>query len=171
MSSSLPRISTTLFDICPGFWKAVLHHHEKGRVFTIDRVRRELLSTGKTDPLVKWITRAVPTGFFLPADTAPVVRAYETIMQWIQIHPQYFDYAKTKFAAGADPWLAAYASVHKLTLVTNEQSAPASRRTIKLPDVCNRFSIRHASLFAMLRERNTRFDSVVGRGAPLGPGI
>ena len=32
------------FDICPGFWKCVVHHHRKGRVFSVDRVRSELLA-------------------------------------------------------------------------------------------------------------------------------
>ena len=30
------------FDICPGFWRCLLHHHRRGRVFSIDPVRREL---------------------------------------------------------------------------------------------------------------------------------
>ena len=32
------------FDICPGFWKSVVHHHLEGRVFSVDRVRSELLA-------------------------------------------------------------------------------------------------------------------------------
>ena len=27
------------FDICPGFWNSVVHHHREGRVFSVDRVR------------------------------------------------------------------------------------------------------------------------------------
>ncbi|WP_419160989.1 DUF4411 family protein [Candidatus Palauibacter sp.] len=27
------------FDLCPGFWQSVLHHHRDGRVFSVDRVR------------------------------------------------------------------------------------------------------------------------------------
>lgn len=32
------------FAICPGFWKSLIHHHEKKRVFSIDQVRREILA-------------------------------------------------------------------------------------------------------------------------------
>ena len=32
------------FDICPGFWKSVLHHRREWRVFSVDRVRSELLA-------------------------------------------------------------------------------------------------------------------------------
>lgn len=31
------------FGLCPGFWKSVLHHHRGGRIFSVDRVRGELL--------------------------------------------------------------------------------------------------------------------------------
>ena len=32
------------FDLCPGFWKSLLHHHRESRVFSVDRVRKELLA-------------------------------------------------------------------------------------------------------------------------------
>ncbi len=31
------------FDICPGFWNALLRHHASGEVFSIDQVRDELI--------------------------------------------------------------------------------------------------------------------------------
>ena len=42
--------------------------------------------------------------------------------------------------------------------MTNEQSAPESRREIKLPDVCNQFGVKHENTFAMLRALNVSFD-------------
>ena len=60
---------------------------------------------------------------------------------WVQRHPRYFDHAKAKFATGADGWLVACARVQGATVVTNEQSAPESRKEIKLPDVCDRFPL------------------------------
>ena len=42
------------FDICPGFWKSLVHHHREKRVFSVDRVRSELLAGRKTDDLVRW---------------------------------------------------------------------------------------------------------------------
>ncbi|WP_419160988.1 DUF4411 family protein [Candidatus Palauibacter sp.] len=52
----------------------------------------------------------------------------------------------------------AYARVHGHTVVTNEQSAPESRREIKLPNVCDQFEVEHGNTFAMLRALNVRFD-------------
>ena len=146
------------FDLCPGFWKSVIHHHEEGRVFSVDRVRNELLAGQEKEDLVRWVKREVPDEFFLTVDTGAVVRAYTDVMLWVQRHPRYFDHAKAKFATGADGWLVAYARVHGQSVVTNEQSAPASRREIKLPDVCDQFDVDHGNTFAMLRALNVRFD-------------
>ena len=146
------------FDLCPGFWRSVLHYHREGRVFSVDRVRSELLAGSKADDLVQWVKAEVPGGFFLPVDTAEVLRAYTDIMMWVQRHPRYFDHAKAKFATGADGWLVACARVQGATVVTNEQSAPESRKEIKLPDVCDRFGVRRDNTFAMLRALNVHFD-------------
>lgn len=146
------------FDICPGFWKSMIHHHKKSRVFSIDRVRSELLAGHKQDLLVRWVKAQVPTRFFLPVDTGAVVSAYKDIMQWVQHHRQYFDHAKAKFATGADGWLVAYSRVHGTKVVTNEQSAPQSRKEVKLPDVCDHFQVRRDNTFAMLRALDTQFD-------------
>ena len=146
------------FDICPGFWKSVLHHHREGRIFSVDRVRSELLAGHKTEDLVRWVRDEVPEGFFVPVDTDVVVRAYMDVMMWVQRNPEYFDHAKAKFATGADGWLVAYARMHDATIVTNEQSAPESRKEIKLPDVCKQFGVRSDNTFAMLREQNIHFD-------------
>ncbi len=146
------------FDICPGFWKCLVHHHREDRVFSVDRVRSELLAGHRQEDLVRWVRDVVPKGFFLPVDTGVVVRAYMNIMMWVQRHPRYFNHAKAKFATGADGWLVAYAQVHGATVVTNEQSAPESRKEIKLPDVCDQFSVQSDNMFAMLRALNVRFD-------------
>ena len=100
----------------------------------------------------------VPEGFFVQVNTDIVIHAYMDVMMWVQRHPRYFDYAKAKFAAGADGWLVAYAQVHGSIVVTNEQSAQESRREIKLPDVCDRFGVRRDNTFAMLRALNIHFD-------------
>ena len=146
------------FDICPGFWKSLLHHHREGQVFSVDRVRGELLAGRSTENLVKWVRNDVPEGFFLPADTDEVARVYTEIMLWVQRHPMYFDHAKAKFATGADGWLVAYALVHGAIVVTNEQPAPGSKKDVKLPDVCDKFEVSRESTFSMLRVLGARFD-------------
>ena len=145
------------FDICPGFWLSVLHFHENGRVYSIDRVRNELLMGREDEDLVKWVKNEVPTEFFLPVDTQSVLDSYTEVMLWVQSHSRFLDAAKAKFATGADGWLVAYARVHGVIVVTNEQSAPDSRREIKLPDVCDHFDVSRTGLFSLLRSLSVRF--------------
>ena len=145
------------FDICPGFWKSLLHYHAQDQVFSVDRVRSELLAGRETEDLVQWVRSEVPSGFFLPVDNEEVGRFYTEIMLWVQRHPNYFDQAKAQFATGADGWLVAHASVHGGIVVTNEQPAPTSKRDVKLPDVCDEFKVPRHNMFAMLRELGARF--------------
>lgn len=148
------------FEICPGFWKGLLHHHHQGRVFSISRVRAELLSGSKTEDLVKWVTNEVPDEFFLEVDEDEVTEVYTEIMLWAQRHTRYLDRAKAKFATGADGWLVAHAKVHGGVVITNEQPAPESKTEIKLPDVCTQFKVPYKHTFLMLRELGVRFDLV-----------
>lgn len=146
------------FDICPGFWKSLLHHHQEGQLFSVDRVRNELLAGRRTENLVQWVTEEVPKSFFLPVETDEVARAYTEIMMWVQRHPSFLDHAKAKFATGADGWLVAYSQVHGATVVTNEQPAPASRKDVKLPDVCDEFRVPRENTFDMLRALGAQFN-------------
>lgn len=79
-------------------------------------------------------------------------------MLWVQRNHQYFDRAKAKFATEADGWLVAYAKVHGVTVVTNEQPRPESRNRVLLPDVCAQFDVPYKDTFLMLRELSLRFD-------------
>lgn len=146
------------FDICPGFWASVIHHHRAGRTFSIDRVRNELLAGRRTEDLVQWVRNDLPDSFFLGVDDDPVPAVYTDIMLWVQRSPQYFDHAKAKFATGADGWLVAYASVHGDIVVTNEQRAPEAKKEVKLPDVCTQFGVPCASTFHMLKDLAVRYE-------------
>ena len=145
------------FDICPGFWKCLLHFHREGRVFSVDRVRNELLAGRRTEDLVQWVRNEVPEALFLAVDTDEVARVYTEVMMWVQRHPGYLDHAKAKFATGADGWLVACAQVHGATVVTNEQPAPASRKDVKLPDVCDEFKVPRQNTFVMLRALGAQY--------------
>lgn len=146
------------FSICPGFWTSVIHHHRAGSTYSIDRVRNELLAGPKTEDLAQWVTKDLPDSFFLGVDEEAVIAAYTEVMMWVQRNPQHFDYAKAKFATGADGWLVAYARVHDAIVVTNEQPRPDAKREIKLPDVCAQFEVPYVDTFRMLEDLAVRFE-------------
>lgn len=146
------------FSICPGFWNSLIHHHEKDRVFSIEPIRRELLSGQEEEDLVQWVKNDLPDGFFLPTDAPEVVKAFGEVMLWVQRNKQYSDPAKAKFATEADGWLVAYARAKKAIVVTNEQPQPDSKRRILLPDVCKQFNVEYHNTFTLLKELRIRFD-------------
>ena len=146
------------FDICPGFWEAILQEHRLGTVRSIDRVRNELLSGRDEEDLVQWVKRDVPTAFFHDSNAAEVNTAYGEIILWVQRSSQYFDRAKAKFATEADGWLVAYSLVNGTVVVTNEQPRPESRNRVLLPDVCAQFNVPYKDTFTMLRSLSVKFD-------------
>jgi hypothetical protein len=145
------------FDICPGFWKGILHAHGQGRVRSIDRIRSELLAGRKEEDLVQWVND-VPLEFFSDSNSEDVSSAYADVMLWVQRNANYFDRAKAKFATEADGWLVAYAMVNEAVVVTNEQPRPESRNRVLLPDVCVQFQVPYKDTFRMLRDLAVRFD-------------
>ena len=137
----------------------MFHHHREGRVFSVDRMRGELLAGCPTGDLLRWVGETVPARFVDRMDTGAVVRTQTDVMIWVQGHPRCFDHARAKFPAGADGWLAVYAWVHGAVVVTDEQSAPESGREVKLPDVCDQFGVERDNSFSMPRVQAVRLDS------------
>jgi hypothetical protein len=150
------------FEICPGFWKGLIHAHQRGAARSIDRVRSELLAGRPEEDLVQWVKRDVPTAFFHDSSSDDVSSAYAEVMLWVQRNPQYFDRAKAKFATEADGWLVAYSVVNGTVVVTNEQPRPESRNRVLLPDICTQFQVPYKDTFLMLRELSLRFDLAAG---------
>lgn len=145
------------FSICPGFWKSILYGHSQGMLHSIDRVRQELLLGRADDNLVRWVRAEVPDDFFLASDGGEVVDAFTKIMLWVTRHTQFQDEAKAKFATGADGWLVAHAVTTEKIVVTNEQPRPEARSAIKLPDVCDAFSVKYEDTFSMLHNLGVQY--------------
>ena len=136
------------FDLCPGFWDSLLHHNKKDNLKSIDRVKKELLE-GKDD-LAAWSKKA--PDLFAPTDSKFVLVDYGAIIQWAQNQKRFTDAAKSEFARGVDAWVIAYAKAYNAIVVTQEVSAPRSRKDVKIPDVCKHFNIKYTNTFDMLQE-------------------
>lgn len=145
------------FDLCPGFWESLQLRHQEGSVFSLDRIRFELLQGRDDDSLVEWTNNVIPQSFFLSSAGNQVTNVFSQIMLWVQQNQQFQDTAKAKFATGADGWLVAYAKVHGSTVVTMEESRPESRNQVKLPDVCIQFGVPYQNVFSTLRELDVRY--------------
>lgn len=140
-------------DLCPGFWECLSHYAHKGRLSSIDRVRAELLYP---DGLVKWADQVADV-MFIPSTEQVVIQTFAEMQRWVRRSDQFSQAAEDEFARVADGWLAAYAKVHKMVLVTHETLKPDAKKTVPLPNVCRQFGIDYQDTFDVLREIGVRF--------------
>ncbi|WP_295881614.1 DUF4411 family protein [uncultured Thiohalocapsa sp.] len=143
------------FDLCPGFWVCLDHHHAGARLLSIDRVRSELQGG---DALAQWVKHTAPDSLFVSTRDQAVVEQYSLMMQWVQAQAQFRPEAKAEFAAVADGWLAAFAKARGNVLVTHEEHAPDARKRVPLPNVCEAFGVDYLDTFAMLRALKASFS-------------
>jgi Domain of unknown function (DUF4411) len=109
------------------------------------------------DNLKTWVMKSVPKSFFAATSDKPVVDQFGAMMQWVQGQAQYKPEAKAEFARIAGGWVAAYAKVYGLTLVTQEEYAAEVRRKVPLPNVCRAFKVPYDSTYDMLRTLDVHF--------------
>lgn len=140
------------FDVCPGFWSGLEKHYNDGNIYSIERVRDEIVGLG--DDLSAWAA-ARPTGFYLPLDQLTLT-CVSTVVTWVQGR-NCTSAGRAKFMGGADPFLIACALAHNHTVVTHEKSAPLATSKIKIPDVCRAFGVSCVEPLEMLRATGTRF--------------
>ncbi len=143
------------FDICGGFWEALLKHHHEKRIISVDRVRDEL-RTG--DALEAWINNTAPDELFASTADAQVARHFARMMSWVQGESQFRREAKAEFARVADGWVAAYAKAHDAIVVTHEEYAREARKKVPLPNVCRQFDVDYVDTFATLRSLGVEFS-------------
>jgi hypothetical protein len=145
------------FDLCPGFWAAILREHAAGTVGSIDRVQAELLAGRPTENLYQWVQGTLPSGFFVSTQGAPTLAAFAQVLAWSQRSVQFTAAAKRELAGAADGWLVAAAMVSGATVVTNEQSRPEARNRVLLPDMCAQLGVPCVHTFDMLRAVSAHF--------------
>jgi hypothetical protein len=144
------------FDLCPGFWDCLPLHHAAGRITSIDKVRAELLDGGDADALEHWVRNTAPATLFASTQQPEVSGRFAEMMRWV-VSGHYQPEAVSEFAAAADGWLAAYASVHGLTVVTHEEHRPERRNRVPLPTLCLQFGVPYQDTFSMLRDLGSQF--------------
>lgn len=139
------------FDFCPAFWDWLVITNESGVVFSIEKVGDEL--EAGNDNLAKWVkTRG--DAFFLRPETQ-IVPAFGSVSVWVN-NQRYDPAAVHTFLQVADYYLIAHALAHGFTVVTHEVPA-ATKRKVKIPNVCIGLGIKHMTPYEMLRRERARF--------------
>jgi hypothetical protein len=143
------------FDICPGYWKALVAQHKFGRICSIDKVLEELEDEG--DDLSNWAVDDVPSSFFKKTQDQAVIEVFQEMVAWVNSESQFTSAAKAEFASVADGWLAAFAKVNGMAVVTLEAFASDAKKKVPLPNVCIEFDVDYVDPFEMLRDLRVKF--------------
>jgi len=143
------------FDICPGFWKAIIKNFQNGEYFSLDKVKDEL--KGK-DALWNWIKSQLPSDFFKSTSDAFVQQSFGKLMQWAQTQTQFTDAARTEFASVADAWIVAYGMSKGGTVVTQETLKVEAKARIPIPNACVAYGVPFCGTYEMLRCTNIQFE-------------
>ncbi len=138
----------------PSFWNAIQRQAVNGKLFSIDKVRVELIDNGADgDALKNFCKDRLPVSFFLSSEEC--VASYTRIIQWAMTCDRNFtSNALSKFMATdyADPWLVAYAINHpEFIIVTEEKEDALIRKDIPIPEVCKEFGVPFIRTVDLLR--------------------
>lgn len=143
-------------DVAVNFWNKLEALATSSKIISIDKVWDEL--NQNDDELTQWCKAHLPNGFF--KDTSSMINAYTAVTGWaFERSDQFQKRAIDTFLAAeeADAWIISYALDTKCVLVTNEVSAPNSKTSIKIPDVCLTFDIRYLDTIDMFRDIRETF--------------
>ena len=140
-------------DVFPSFWEKVKELALAGQIGSIDKVKKEIYEN--EDALKNWCEENLPDDFF--QDSSPALPAeYSQVVNWAysNLNNPSSQPALDVFlhADEADAFLVAFAKKYKLAVVTNEVSAPDSKRNVKLPDACQAFGVRSLTPVQLFRE-------------------
>ena len=144
------------FDICSGFWQALILHHGNSAVTSIDKVLEEINNGEGTDDLKRWVANEVPRTFFDSTNDVNVINAYGILQNWANTYrisnQAYTQYAKQEFARLADAYLIAYAKANRNHVVVTQEGRHQQTGRVYIPVACDAFNIRCINAFDMLQE-------------------
>lgn len=142
------------FDIVPAFWDWLITANGAGTVFSIAKVKDELLGYG--DELSDWAKERDQAGdFFLEPDDA-VLNGLKEVAGWARSQA-FTDAVVNEFLAAADYYLVAHAFAHGHVAVTQETLEPAITRKIKIPNACDGLGVEWMNTYTMLRTEKAKF--------------
>ncbi|HWX20302.1 MAG TPA: DUF4411 family protein [Candidatus Binatia bacterium] len=141
------------FDSVPAFWTWLERLNETEVVFSIDKVKQELMDEG--DQLSNWVK--MHGAFFLKTDGSNTQKALRDVAAWIVYHERYSESAKNTFLSCADYRLIGHAIALGATVITFEKDEPAAVERIKIPSVCKQFNIPCGNLWKLRKEYPSKF--------------
>lgn len=139
------------FSYCPGFWDLIMDSHYKGKVESIESVRKELLNGN--DELAQWIKK-VPKPFFIAPDK-DTFKNLTSVSQWVDQQKKYKPADVTKFLSGADPILIAHCMNRPDRVLVSQETIVAKESSkVTIPNVAQQFGVSVINTFEFLDRVN-----------------
>lgn len=136
------------FEFCQAFWDLIINLHKQGHVFSIKKVKDELIAGD--DDLSIWIKK-LPDSFWI--DEFEHIGDYQKVMTWAYA-ADFTDKAKEVFAEAkiADAWLVASAASHANRVIVTQEARVDSniKRQIKIPNAAEYFQVTCLTLYDFL---------------------
>lgn len=148
------------FDIVPAFWEWLETEARNGSLASTDLVLDEL--SKHDDELAQWAKKHKKTIFYEESSSEAIAVNINKIHRWA-VKQGYKQHVISNFMNGADPFLIAVAADLGDIVVTLEAPAPQSKRSIKIPDVCQYLGVSYENTFKMMRNLNAKFTSTATR--------
>ena len=147
-----PKNEAYGFDIAPGFWMFLEQQAERRIIGSSLQVFDELREI--EDELSAWADARKAEGFFVEPDDA-VQASFREVADFV--NARYPTANAADFLGKADPWLVAHAKAQGGVVVTFEDRRPQSSKP-KIPDVCDHFEIRSATMWEVVRHLRIRLE-------------
>ncbi len=139
------------FSFCPAFWDWIVRENRAGKVFSVERVRDEIMDGN--DDLAQWAAHHRDS-LFLALD-ANVLPAMQRVSAWVT-NQQYAPAAVNLFLQDPDYYLVAQALAGGHVVITHEKPE-ASIKRVKIPNVCIGVGVAFMNPFEMLRRERALF--------------
>ena len=133
------------FAFCSAFWDWIDREHDAGKIYSIDRVLKEI-EEGKIGDLIPW-AQARPTLFLKSADSK-TMESLKHLGLWAS--GNYDEASYEKFFAGADFVLVGFVRAHNYIVVTHETRGSKSK--VKIPDACDALGVKCINTWELLEK-------------------
>ena len=139
------------FDFCPAFWEWIDKENKQQNVFSIEKVRDELIAGD--DELAQWAQER-DSQFFLPPE-ATTLPSLGALSSWASSE-NYEQVAVNNFLQSADFYLVAQARANNYVVVSHEIISNTIKK-IKIPNACISFGVKVMIPYEMLRTERACF--------------
>lgn len=143
------------FDVFPAFWDWLEKENKNETLCSLDGVLEEIKAGD--DELAEWVKSLDSDRWFLKSTDEATQQCYAEMANVIMSNTQHQPYAKEDFLSKADLWLIAKAKIIDASVVTQEKSAPDSKKKIFIPDVCETFGVSYTNTIDLMRALGGRF--------------